>query len=89
MKSFVNVIYLSLSIYSWLIIARAVLSWFPQRSGGVLSRIHEVLYTATEPYLAVFRRLLPMARIGGGAIDLSPVVGLVVLFVAMRMLALL
>jgi hypothetical protein len=45
------------------------------------------LDAVTEPYLRLFRRLLPTARIGSVGLDLSALVGLVVLFVAMQVLA--
>ncbi len=41
----------------------------------------------TEPYLAPFRRLIPTVRMGAAGMDFSPVVALLVLFVAMQVLA--
>ena len=41
----------------------------------------------TEPYLGVFRRMLPAARVGGIGFDWSPVVALLVLFAAIQVLA--
>ena len=49
------------------------------RPGTQMDRVSGVLYQLTEPYLAIFRRFVPMARIGGMGIDLSMLVGLVVL----------
>jgi uncharacterized protein YggT (Ycf19 family) len=40
----------------------------------------------TEPYLRIFRRYIPFVRFGDAALDLSPVVGLVVLFIIQRLL---
>jgi uncharacterized protein YggT (Ycf19 family) len=40
----------------------------------------------TEPYLGVFRRVIPVARIGGSAVDFSAVVGLLVLFIVLQLL---
>ncbi len=77
-------IYLALAVYAWLIVGRALLSWLRPLPGSALSRIDRLLYRATEPYVSLFRRLLPMARIGGVGIDLSPLVALLVLFVAMQ-----
>ena len=57
MNVFVNMIYLALTIYAWLIVGRAAFSWLHLRPGSALFRIDRVLYTATEPYLA----LLPSA----------------------------
>jgi YggT family protein len=87
MKTLLDVIYIALNIYSWLIVARALLSWFPMQSGTVMYKIYMAVYSATEPYLAVFRRFLPTPRIGSVGIDLSAVVGLLVIIVLMQILA--
>jgi YggT family protein len=42
--------------------------------------IHRFLYDACEPYLRIWRRILPMA----GPLDLSPMVGVIALIVAER-----
>jgi YggT family protein len=83
----VNIIYLALTIYAWMIVARAVLSWLHLRPGSALFGLDRVLFQATEPYVALFRRLLPTARLGAVGIDLSSVVALVVLLVAMQIVA--
>ncbi len=81
-----NILYLALTVYAWLIVARALLSWFPLRSGTFLYKVYSVVYDVTEPYLAVFRRFLPTPRVGSVGIDLSSIVGLLVLFVVMQLL---
>ncbi len=85
MNFLLNILYLSLVVYAWLIVARALLSWFPLRSGTILYRVYVVVHDVTEPYLAVFRRFLPTPRIGSVGIDLSSIVGLLVLLVAMQL----
>ena len=40
-----------------------------------------------DPYLNLFRRLLPMARIGPAALDLSPMIGTFVLIVVGQLVA--
>jgi len=87
MNGFVNLIYYALTIYAWMIVGRAVLSWVRPSPGSALFRIDRVLYQATEPYVALFRRLLPVPRVGAVGIDLSSVVALVVLLVAMQVIA--
>lgn len=69
------------TLYSFAIFARIILSWVPLRSGTFAYRLYSILYDATEPYLRVFRRYLPVVRLGNAALDLSPLVGLVVLVV--------
>ena len=41
----------------------------------------------TEPYLGLFRRVIPVVRLGGSGIDFSSVVALIVLFVVLQLLA--
>lgn len=67
-------------VYILLIFIRIVVSWFrsipyhPWLS-ALLTFVHDV----TEPYLRLFRRIIPMARVGPAALDLSPIVGILVL----------
>ena len=56
----------------------------PLRSGSLLYRLYTVLYDVTEPYLRFFRRFIPTVRLGNSALDLSPLVGLVVLLIVQR-----
>jgi len=65
-----------ISIYYWLIIIRVLLSWFPTPSNDFVISIYEFLYQATEPYLGLFRRFIPTM----GAVDISPIVAILVLF---------
>jgi YggT family protein len=85
-STLVFIVYLLVVIYSWLIVARAVLSWFPVRTGGPIFPIKRALFVVTEPYLGLFRRLLPVARLGSIGLDLSAVVGLIVLFILIQLL---
>jgi YggT family protein len=68
-----------LRVYLIVLLARAILSWFPvSGSSGVLSQIQRVLFDVTEPVLAPLRRIIPPA----GMFDISfMVVFLVILLV--------
>lgn len=88
MSALVSILSLAIWAFSWLIVARALLSWLPLRSGTVSYRAYSFLYDVTEPYLQLFRRLLKPLRAGATAIDLSPFIGLAVLYFALRLLAL-
>jgi len=61
-----KVIDVALTVYMWLIIFRAVVSWV---NADPYNKIVIFLYRATEPVLRPVRRLLPMQNIG---IDFSP-----------------
>ena len=68
-------------VYLILIFIRILMSWLPTLP---YSRWLDVVLTfvrdVTDPYLNLFRRFIPMLRLGGGGIDLSPMVAMVVLF---------
>ncbi len=57
-----------LDLYTWIVIARALVSWV---SPDPYNPIVRFLFLATEPLLRPLRRLLPPRMLGG--IDLSPV----------------
>ena len=84
MTNVVYGVYLAVMIYGWLIVARALLTWFPIRRGTVVWQVQGLLFKVTEPYLAFFRRLLPPGRFGSVGIDWSFMVGLVVVFVVLQ-----
>lgn len=67
-------IYYVAQIFLLCLLGRIVLSWFPSSGPGPLESIRRVLFMVTEPVLGPIRRLLPMVRIGGMALDLSPLV---------------
>ena len=66
-------------VYAVLIFIRILLSWFRLPYSRWLNAIVEFVTEVTDPYLNMWRRFLPMVRLGPGAIDLSPMVGTIVL----------
>jgi YggT family protein len=66
-----------LVVYSLLIFAYILSSWVRLPYSPWLRRIQDFLRDVCEPYLRIFRRLLPSL----GPLDLSPVVAIIVLFV--------
>jgi uncharacterized protein YggT (Ycf19 family) len=74
-------------VYIGLIVARALLSWFPLRRGTALMRLYEGIYGLTEPYLSLFRRVIPPSRTGSIGIDWSTLAGTLVLYVVLQILA--
>ena len=73
LKSFIQLVDLFLTIYIWIIIARAIISWVNPDTYHPLVRF---LYRVTEPVLAPVRRIIP--PIAG--IDISPVIVIFVIF---------
>jgi len=69
LKALATVLDMVLSLYMWLIIIRALLSWVNPDPYNPIVRF---LYGITEPVLARIRRFLPPL----GGIDLSPLVAI-------------
>lgn len=79
----VGIVQLAVWLFGLAIVARILLSWLPLRSGRLSYRTYGVLCVVTEPYLRLFRRIGPPVRLANVALDLSPVVGLVVLIIGL------
>ena len=70
-------------VYVILIFARIVISFVPRMPYRPwLRSVLDFITETTDPYLGFFRRFLPPIGAGGMALDLSPMIGLIVLFVA-------
>ncbi len=89
MHKIANFLFLILSLYSWTIIIQVVLSWLKPRPGTTLFNVSTALSRLTDPYLNLFRRLLPAKWTSELSIDVSPVLGILGLYLVMRGLALL
>jgi YggT family protein len=77
---YVNALFL---VYMILIFARILLSWIPRIPyNPVLSSVIEFIQQVTDPYLRVFRRIIPPMGGGGFALDLSPIIAIFVLIIA-------
>ena len=69
-------------VYIVLIFARIVLSYVPRMPYRPwLRSVLDFISETTDPYLNFFRRFLPPIGGGGFALDLSPMLGLIVLVV--------
>jgi YggT family protein len=82
-QDFVYVLYL---VYLICIIAYIITSWIPLPYNVTLNRVQRFLYDVVDPYLRLFRRFLPQLRIGGLGLDLSPIVAILVLYAAYRII---
>ena len=75
MPQLINLVRFLFEAYTFIMLARVLLSWFPVDPSNPLVRI---VHQLTEPLLSPIRRLLPQS----GALDFSPIVAFVVLIVA-------
>lgn len=80
----VQIIYTLVHIYTGIIFVYCIFSWFPQsRSVGIIGDIYRILGKIVNPYLNIFRKLIPPI---GGAVDISPIIAMIVLEGAFRLI---
>ena len=75
-KGFVEALYY---VYLICIIAYIIASWLPLPYNTALNRVQRFLYDVVDPYLRLFRRVLPQLNLGGLGLDLSPIVAIITL----------
>ena len=73
-----NVVHLAITIYVWIIIIRALISWV---SPDPFNPVVRFLYRATEPVLRPVRQRVPTYQIG---FDLSPLLVIIALEIVDR-----
>jgi len=63
-----------LQAYLFVLFVRIILTWFPIDPWSKAARAYNLLAKVTDPVLIPLRRLIPPIRLGGTAIDLSPII---------------
>ena len=71
-------------VYMACVLAYIISSWIPLPYNVWLNRVQRFLYVVVNPYLSVFRRLLPQLSTRG--LDFSPILAILVLVAANRIL---
>ncbi len=68
-------------VYIILVLLNVLISWIPRMPyNRALIAALDFVKETTDPYLNFFRRFLPPIGGGGFALDLSPIVGIIVLY---------
>lgn len=76
---YVNALFL---VYLVLIFVRVLLSWIPRIPyNPYLRAVVDFVHQVTDPYLNLFRRFIPPVGGRGLALDLSPILAIVVLLI--------
>jgi len=77
-----NFIWVFATVYTLVLFAYIITSWLRLPYSPTLNRIQRFLYDVSEPYLRLFRRILPSM----GPLDLSPWIATIVLWIVARAL---
>jgi YggT family protein len=69
-------------VYIILILIRILISWVPRMPyNPTLRSVLDFISETTDPYLNLFRRIIPPIGGGGFGLDLSPMIGIIVLYI--------
>ena len=79
LETLATVVNTVLSVYSWAIIIRVLITWV---SPDPFNPIVQLLSRVSDPYLDIFRRVIPPL----GMLDLSPMIAILVLQAAQHFL---
>ncbi len=71
----INLLLAVVEVYSMILIVYVLTSWFPQKP-GIIADVRSVLGKVCDPYLDLFRKLIPPI---GGMVDITPIIALLVL----------
>lgn len=75
-------------VYVGLIFVAVIMSFLPRVPyNRYLNAFLGFVRDVTNPYLNLFRRILPTVKLGPGALDLSPMVGIFVLLIVGSLVA--
>ena len=72
-----NFVWVFATVYTLVIFAYIITSWLRLPYSPWLNRVQRFLYDVSEPYLRLFRRVLPSM----GPLDLSPWIATIVLWI--------
>ncbi|MCB0989850.1 MAG: YggT family protein [Acidimicrobiales bacterium] len=74
------------TLYLLILIGRFLMSFIPIAPDSPVAPVRSVLFSLTEPVLAPLRRSVPPVRVGAVALDLSPWIVLLGLYVIRALL---
>ena len=77
-----NFVWVFATVYTLVIFVYILTSWVRLPYSPWIARLQRFLHDASEPYLRLFRRILPSM----GPVDLSPIIAVIVLGVFARVL---
>lgn len=82
-----NAIRMFADILVWILLARAILSWFVQAGGDMVRNLYGFTLTMTEPFVAPIRQA--MSRFNTGMIDFSVLIAFFAVRLASNLLIML
>lgn len=79
----INIIIALANAYTTVIFVYVIMSWLPNTETGVVGQVYHALGMLCDPYLNLFKRLIPPI---GGMVDITPIIALLVLQFLVRII---
>ena len=84
-----SILFWALQFYTWILLARMVISWVPMfapqwRPRGLVASVFEIVYTLTDPPIKALRKVIPPLNLGGVSLDLAFMAVLILIVVLQR-----
>ena len=79
----INIIVALANAYTTVIFVYVIMSWLPNTETGIVGQIYHALGMLCDPYLNLFKRLIPPI---GGVLDITPIIALLVLQFVVRLI---
>lgn len=79
MRLFIELVIFFLRVYIGIICIRVIISWFRINPSGFWIKAYKLLVDITEPFLIIFRKIVPLAKIGRFYIDLSYIAVIIII----------
>lgn len=79
MGFFIELVIFFFRVYIGIICIRVIISWFRINPGGFWIRAYKFLVDITEPFLIIFRKIVPLVKIRRFYIDLSYIVAIIII----------
>ena len=89
MQTVGSLLFMLLQIYTWILLARMIISWVPMfapqwRPKGLVASLFEIIYTLTDPPIKALRKLIPPLNLGGVSLALAFMAVLILIVVLQR-----
>ncbi len=81
MEPLLEFICIFLTIYVIMILGWVVLSWLQLPFDHPIQPLKSFMQSIVAPYLDIFRGLVKPIQVGGAALDLSPIIGIFLIFI--------
>ena len=78
-----NIIIALANAYTTVIFVYVIMSWLPNTETGIVGQVYRALGMLCDPYLNLFKRLIPPI---GGMVDVTPIIALLALQFLVRII---